>query len=405
MHSCTQAQSHAPRRDAADAARANKTLTFSSRARHGQRLPTLLQRIAIAVVSAALVASCTNPRSTAERIDPDVARAKIVKLMPGGVKNQAAWAVDIFAAFEALKIAPTTENICAAIAVTQQESTFEAQPKVPGLAKIARGEIDTRAARYRVPKPIVGLALKVKSSNGKTYEQRLSQVTTEKELSDIFEELIASVPLGRQLFSNLNPVRTGGPMQVSIAYAEAHAREKEYPYPREASIREEVFTRRGGMYFGIAHLLDYPSSYDEMIHRFADFNAGHYASRNAAFQSAVSSLTKTKLVLDGDLLRYGSGAGEPSNTELAVRKLADKIELDATQIRRDLEREKTEAFGDTKTYKRVLALADKQRGREVPRGMIPNIRLQSAKITRNLTTEWFAKRVDMRYKQCLARDR
>lgn len=325
--------------------------------------------------------------------------------MPNGVQNQTLWAVDIFAALEALDIPPTTENVCAAIAVTQQESTFEAQPKVPGLAKIARGEIDTRAARYRIPKPLIAVALKVKSPNGKTYEERIAKVTTEKELSDIFEDFIGSVPTGKQLFSGWNPVRTGGPMQVSIAYAEEHAREQRYPYPLAGSIREEVFTRRGGMYFGIAHLLDYEAAYDDMIYRFADFNAGHYASRNAAFQSAVSTLTNTKLALDGDLLRYGSGADQPSNTELAVRKLAEQIELSGEQIRRDLEHEKTESFSNTKTYKRVLTLADKARGRKVPRGVVPTIKLKSAKITRNLTTEWFAKRVDTRYEQCLARAR
>jgi hypothetical protein len=34
---------------------------------------------------------------------------------------------------------------------------------------------------------------------------------------------------------------------------------------------------------------------------------------------------------------------------------------------------------------------------------MPRIRLQSAKITRKLTTEWFANRVDQRYRACLAR--
>src|SRR3546814_20612371 len=74
-----------------------------------------------------------------------------------------------------------------------------------------------------------------------------------------FEDFIGMVPMGRQLFGGLNPVHTGGPMQVSIAFAEAHA--QDYPYEVEDSIRHEVFTRRGGMYFGIAPLLGYPARY------------------------------------------------------------------------------------------------------------------------------------------------
>jgi hypothetical protein len=211
----------------------------------------------------------------------------------------------------------------------------------------------------------------------------------------MFEDFIGAVPLGRQLFADLNPVRTGGPMQVSISFAEAHVKSSNYPYPLNDGVRGEVFTRRGGLYFGIAHLLDYPVSYDSMLYRFADFNAGHYASRNAAFQQAVSSLGKTKLAIDGDLLREGSR--EASQTELAVRRLG--LGLGERQIRRDLERGTEHEFEETELYRKVFELAD-ARG-PAPRALVPDIRLQSVKISRKLTTAWFAKRVDDRYRRCL----
>src|SRR6185436_8344436 len=157
-----------------------------------------------------------------------------------------------------------------------------------------------------------------------------------------YEDMIDRVPLGRTFFAEQNPVRTGGPMQVSVAFAIAHAKAKRYPYQVVESIRDEVFTRRGGMYFGIAHLLDYPAAYDRYLYRYADYNAGHYASRNAAFQQALATLTATKLTLDGDLVRYGqSQAGE---TETAARSLSGELGMDASQIRRDLEQGKGRDF-------------------------------------------------------------
>ena len=358
-----------------------------------------------ALSSLVVVAGCASRQSPTPLIDPDVARARITRSLPPKVDNPTGWAVDMFAALEALRIEPNASNICAVVAVTEQESTFTVDPKVPGLPAMAKKEIDSRAESLGVPRLLVRASLQITSPDGRSYSERLDSVRTEKELSRLFEDFIGMVPMGERLFGRLNPVRTGGPMQVSIAYAQQHAEAKRYPYPVTSNIRNEVFTRRGGMYFGIAHLLDYPVSYNEMVYRFADFNAGHYASRNAAFQNAVSLVTKTPLVLDGDLLLHGDAASQPSKTELAVRKLAQKIDLSDAQIRSDLERGDEEGFDRTKTWTRVFALADKAQGSAAPRAVMPRIVLKSPKITRKLTTEWFARRVDERYKRCLARGR
>lgn len=236
--------------------------------------------------------------------------------MPASVKDRDAWAKDLATTFESQGLAPTLENVCSVLAVAQQESNYQADPAVPGLSKIAWQEIDRRAERMHIPAFLVHTALKIKSPNGKSYSERLDSVRTEKQLSAIFDDLINMVPMGQTLFGSLNPVRTGGPMQVSIAFAEQHT--KGYPWKMDGTVRQEVFSRRGGLWFGTYHLLNYPASYSAPIYRFADFNAGWYASRNAAFQNAVSKVSGVKLALDGDLIRYDSK--EPGKTELATRK-------------------------------------------------------------------------------------
>ena len=166
------------------------------------------------------------------------------------------------------------------------------------------------------------------------------------------------------------------------------------------SIRNEVFSRRGGLYFGIAHLLDYPASYDQPLYRFADFNAGQYASRNAAFQSAVSALAGAPLDLDGDLIVPGGDAAQVGSTEAAVRAIGPRLGLNDGQIRQALEQEGQASLEQTRLWTRVFELADAQARRPVARALLPRIRLHSPKITRALTTEWFARRVDERYQRC-----
>jgi hypothetical protein len=357
---------------------------------------------ALLLIALAALGGCAMPsRERAPARRPAEVRAQIVQLLPAQLADRAGWATDVYAAFAALDIPPSTSNLCAALAVTAQESSYTISPVVPGLGKIARAEIDRRAAQHHVPRLLVDAALLLKSPNGKRYGERIDAVRTEGDLSRIYEDLIGSVPLGQHLFGDANPVRTAGPMQVSVDFAEQYAREHPYPYPVDGTIRHEVFTRRGGMYFGIAHLLGYPSHYEQPLYRFADFNAGWYASRNAAFQHAVSVASGIPLALDGDLVVH-DGSRDIGATERAVRTLATRLDVGDAQIHRDLQQGDSLDFEQTALYGEVFALADKLERHPVARAMVPRIALKSPKITRKLTTAWYANRVDQRYLRCMA---
>jgi hypothetical protein len=331
-------------------------------------------------------------------------KKRIVRLIPGSAKDRQGWAEDLHTAFKTLEVPHATQTYCAAIAIIEQESSFQADPGVPGLPAIVRRELEARASRYGIPMLIVNAALSKTSPDGKSYNERIDALKTEKQVNTLFEDMTGELPFGRQLFADFNPVRTGGPMQVSIDFATQQVREGDYPYPMAKKVRDEVFTRRGGVYFGSAILLDYEVPYDTIAYRFADFNAGRYSSRNAAFQLALGKLTGKPLAPDGDLLRYENGqpATVPSNVEEAAIGIARQLDMSRPQIRRDLLLEKTITFGHSPLYNRVFELAEKG-AKPMARQALPQIDLKSPKISRKLTTEWFARKVEGRYRSCLAR--
>jgi hypothetical protein len=334
---------------------------------------------------------------------PEQVRAELMRRIPTGVQDRAGWARDIQAAFAAQELEPTSAHLCAVIAVVGQESGFQADPPVPNLPKIARKAIDERAAAVHVPQFAIDAALRMRAPDGRTYAERLDALRTERQLSALFEEMTARMPLGSgRLLARLNPVHTAGPMQVGIAFARTHARG--YPYPLDgSSIRHEVFTRRGGLYFGTKHLLGYPVAYPKLLYRFADYNAGWYASRNAAFQHAVSIASGRSLARDGDLLRPGASMDAPGATEDALRTLGPALGMDDGAIRRALAQGESPRFDQSPLYRQVYALAERRAGKPLPRALLPEIDLHSPKISRKLSTAWFAQRVDARWKQCVAR--
>lgn len=324
----------------------------------------------------------------------------VESLLPQSLPDKGGWAADIMAAFEALHIAPTRSNVCAVIAEIEQESSFQSDPSVPGLGRIVRRELEVRSGKYGIPQWLMEKSLAMQSPDGRTYDARIDALRTENDVSELYEDMISEIPFGKKLFADYNPVRTGGPMQVSANFADAHMAARRYHNPRDGSLRKVLFTRKGGLYFGVAYLLDYPAAYDSMRFRFADYHAGRYSSRNAAFQQAVSSLSGIALSRDGDLLAYEHGVvrDKPSRTMSALLSIAGRLGMSGKDISRDLQLEKSAAFERSQLYRRVYALVP-----QMPHAAVPEIAVRGPKFTRKLTTASYVRRVDGRYRDCLKR--
>jgi Protein of unknown function (DUF1615) len=333
--------------------------------------------------------------------NPQDTRAMIDHSLPVALSDRAGWIADIDAAITVQAVAPSRENICAVEAIIEQESSFRVDPVVPGLPAIAWKEIDKRAAHADVPLILVHSALKLPSPTGRSFSERIDSAKTEKDLSDVYEDFIGAVPLGRTLFADKNPIRTRGPMQVNVAFVSQYAAAHPYPYPVKVSIEDEAFTRRGSLYFGTAHLLAYPARYDSYLFRFADYNAGQYASRNAGFQQAVSKISGVPLVADGALLPHEKDAAGAGDTEAALRAIAPRLKISEAAIHSALMLQKKKELEETAVYTHVFNMAAQIEGMRPPYAVVPTIKLLGPKISRKLTTSWYANRVNERFTRCI----
>ena len=104
-----------------------------------------------------------------------------------------------------------------------------------------------------------------------------------------------------------------------------------------------------------------------------------------------------------DPKRFPAQNTDPFESLLASPTLEGLLKRDDRQIRRDLEKGKSADFENTALWQKTFALADQLERTPLPHARLPSIRLDSPKITRQLTTEWFAKRVQQRYLRCMAR--
>lgn len=145
-----------------------------------------------------------------------------------------------------------------------------------------------------------------------------------------------------------------------------------------------------------------------LLYRFADFNAGFYASRNAACQEQLAELAETKLALDGDLLSYdtlGAVKSDGTRSMAALDAFAQSLapSLTTAQLERDARLEKVAQFEKTKTWTALKLTWARKNAKTPPYARPPEVTLHSPKLSRDLTTAWFASAVDKRYQGCRAR--
>lgn len=359
----------------------------------------------------------------AQAADQDMSSAEVRALtrqiVPAG-KDSAGWAADIRGALVANGIRPSRGNVCSVMAVIGQESTFTANPEVSGLGRMAEQQIKAKLSRLPVLQGAAATGVEVflamKPTPEKSYLSMIRAAKTERDLDLVYRNLtfflfreyattrLLSANAVAQRIDAANPVSTLGSMQVSAVYAIAQVettKKRRLGLGAMWKLRDELYTRKGGVRYGTRMLLGYRAAYPSRLFVFADYNAGRYASRNAAFQHMVATLSGTKLALDGDLMRYDGGKPQPdaSATEQALRSL--KI-IDEESIRADLLLEKDYAFRDTETYARVARAFSTATGKPAPYAMLPQIRLKSPKIHHQMTTEIFARAVMRRYERCMA---
>lgn len=363
----------------------------------------------------ALLVACSNADTNQANA---LTSKQITKLLPRHVSNKASWASDMVQVFDELKLPKTTQNICTAIAVIDQESNFQADPIVPNLSRASLKAIDEKLEEKfgkTLAKTFRNM-LETKPSIDDNFIKQIKQIKTERELDELYQKIfdyftttykisgLAHITKlsGEGIDERINPITTLGSMQVHIDYARTHRRSN----MSDRSLRADLYSQYGGLYYGIHRLMLYQADYDKPLYRFADYNSGIYSSRNAAFQQRVSSLTGDKLDLDGDLLLYDNGSpiSKKSQSETALIKLfaSALTPISERQIRADLKKEKLKDFESTQTYRTVSELFEKKYGKNPSYAIIPQVIISGPKLSRDYNTNWFASRVDKRYQSCMA---
>lgn len=223
--------------------------------------------------------------------------------------------------------------------------------------------------------------VKTEGDLGRYVEGELREWVAEYMLREFFIPLAVGRFAVQQALSN--PVNTIGPMQVNVAKAYRNALGRQEALDGPSAMQKLLLDPGTALYRGVlegVHQLWIGYAYygtrmnpeDAVLYTAADYNAGEFSSRNAAFQERVSLLSGHELLLDGDLLLYDGPSPrlKASNTEAALLTLGAGLQPD--KLRTDLLLEKQNGFDKTKTAGEVCRLYRERRNKSCLMARLPS---------------------------------
>lgn len=342
-----------------------------------------------------------------------------------GVDDPAGWAADLTAALAASELGPTTERVCSALAVAEQESGFVADRPIADPGALVDAWIAAATYRYEpagkgpFKDALTQVFATAAKGQSQSFMQRLRKSTTEGQMFAIYAELVdtfdyswprafETVKFAGEVDDigvfDFHPLDTAGCMGVPVEFIEARARADREDLS-EAMAR--AYTRTGCLDLGVAKLLGGHDGYDDPIYRFAEHHGERFASRNAALQERIHTLTGRPIPYDGRLLFY-EGNGEislrPSPTFLALLALRDRygLPLSESKMMRDLGRERERRLEDTDTWAKIQQTYLSNTGRDAVYARIPDLDYKDREGAPR-TAAWFANQAVQRYRGCLLR--
>jgi hypothetical protein len=205
---------------------------------------------------------------------------KLIIAAEKNVKDPKGWANDLLDVLKLHELPASRENICAAIAIIDQESSFVANPAVAGLGKISEAALRAKMDNVPVLGRIALHFLEVTPSPADNYLARIRAARTERDLDLVYRAIVADAAkqsgLGVVIDSGLlnrqidgrNEIDTIGSMQVSVDFALETAKRRHWlPMSLDDvyALRDELYTRHGGMYYGVLLLLGYETGYNKTL--------------------------------------------------------------------------------------------------------------------------------------------
>ncbi|NTU54208.1 MAG: DUF1615 family protein [Chlorobiaceae bacterium] len=329
---------------------------------------------------------------------------KMVLAARPGNPSPEIWARAIKESLEELGQPVDKEHVSAVCAVISQVSAFSISPKSSRMASILRNKIKA-AESNEVLRLLIETRLDQQASNGKSFRDNIDTISSELDFEKWYDEF-TSASITKPILLVLNKdasdlITTAGSMQVSVKFSEEY--QKKPQKTGFGSVRDMLYTCKGGVFYGTAYLLDFKHNYDDWKYVFADFNAGHYSSRNAGFQAMLVRLARRMVDTDGDLMNYENGKITPSVTYVTFINFLKRkgVVVDEDQVLKDFKQEKSYEFENTWSYKTLSEMYKKKYGRVIY-AELPEITLNSPKfVSKNLSTRWFAERVKSRYNHCM----